>query len=376
MKQTYAAWLLAGMAMLGSTMAHSGDFADDELGLLLGGTWVDKELVGSKDGNVNPLIGLRYGHRLGSSLNFFGDVVGGPNNGDVPGIDDTGIVTARGGLEWLFAKGDHYDWFLSGGLGAMYVYVNDNNDFFEPMLSVGLGQVWEMGANDSIRWEVRADHAYGDGDLPGNELTNFQLLVGYSWGLGAPADSDGDGVPNRKDQCPNTPQGAKVDAKGCPLDSDGDGVFDGLDKCPTVYAKTPDGCPLPVVVAPTPEPAPAPAPAPAAAPLMTLGDVNFAFNKATLTPAADEKIDKAVAHIKQMDGEKYELKGYTDSTGSDAYNLKLSQKRADAVRNEMIKRGVPADRITATGYGEANPVGDNATKAGRAQNRRVELFGR
>ena len=77
-----------------------------------------------------------------------------------------------------------------------------------------------------------------------------------------------------------------------------------------------------------------------------------------------------------MEGEQYELKGYTDSVGSDAYNLRLSQRRADAVRKEMIKRGAPADRITAKGYGEANPIGDNSTKAGRAKNRRVELYGR
>ena len=401
MKQTYAAWLLAGMATLGSTMAHSGEFADNELGLLLGGGWADKELVGGKDGDVNPLIGLRYGHRLGYRFNFFSDVVGGPYNGDDPSIDDLGIVTARGGLEWLFAKGDRHDWFLSGGVGAMYVYVNEDDDFTEPMASVGLGQVWEVGANNSVRWEVRADHAFGDGDLPGNELTNYQLLVGYSWGLGAPLDSDGDGVANRLDQCPSTPKGAKIDTKGCPLDSDGDGVFDGLDqcpdtpagvkvnadgcpldtdgdgipdyldKCPTVPAPgTADGCPPPVVETPAPAPAPAPAP------LMTLGDVFFDFDKATLRPTAYEKIDRAVAHVKKMEPEMYELRGYTDSIGSDAYNLKLSQRRADAVRNEMIKRGAPADRITAKGYGEADPVADNASKEGRAKNRRVELYGR
>jgi OOP family OmpA-OmpF porin len=131
------------------------------------------------------------------------------------------------------------NWFLSGGVGAMYVDADDDDDFTEPMASVGLGQVWEVGANNSIRWEVRADHAFGDGDLPGNELTNYQLLLGYSWGLGAPLDSDGDGVANRLDQCPNTPAGVKVNAEGCPLDSDGDGIPDYLDKCPTVPAPCP-----------------------------------------------------------------------------------------------------------------------------------------
>jgi hypothetical protein len=101
------------------------------------------------------------------------------------------------------------------------------------MLSLGVGQAWEVGANDAIRWEVRADQSFGNGDLPNSSLTNVQALVGYSWGLGAPLDTDGDGVIDRHDQCPNTPKGAKVDVKGCPLDSDGDGVTDDKDKCRT-----------------------------------------------------------------------------------------------------------------------------------------------
>jgi outer membrane protein OmpA-like peptidoglycan-associated protein len=185
-------------------------------------------------------------------------------------------------------------------------------------------------------------------------------------------DADKDTVEDWADKCPNTPSGMKVNALGCEIDTDGDGVLDSVDKCPTVYAKTPDGCPPEAVVNEGVVPAPASAPAV----VMTLGDVNFAFDSATLTPAADANIDKAVAHVNQWPDEKFELKGNTDSIGSDAYNMKLSQRRADAVRNEMIKRGVAADRITATGYGEADPVSSNATKEGRAENRRVELFGR
>ena len=189
-------------------------------------------------------------------------------------------------------------------------------------------------------------------------------------------DADKDTVEDWTDMCPNTPAGMKVNALGCEIDTDGDGVMDSVDKCPTVYAQTADGCP-PVAVA-APEPAPAPAPAPAAAPagkpIMTFEDVNFDFDKATLRPTAAAKIDKAVAYVKETEGE-FELKGYADSIGSEAYNLKLSQRRADAVRNAMIKQGAPADRITAKGYGEASPAASNSTKAGRAQNRRVELWG-
>jgi OOP family OmpA-OmpF porin len=404
MKHTCAAWLLGGLMAVGAA-AHAADMADREFSLLLGGGWADGDLTGSKDsgGDVNPLFGLRYGQRLGSDVNLFGDLVYGPYDGDRAGVGDADVTTLRGGLEWLFSKQDRYDWFLSGGLGVMNVNTDDGPDFTRPMASLGIGQSWEVGVNDAFRWEVRADQSFGNDTLPNAALTNFQALLGYSWGIGAPPDSDGDGVPNRFDQCPNTPKGAKVDSKGCPLDSDGDGVFDGLDKCPDTPAGVKvnaDGCPLdtdgdgipdyqdkcptvpapgtadgcPPVVEKPAEPAPAPAPAPA--PLMTLGDVHFDFGKATLKPTASEKIDNAVAHVKKMEGEMYELRGYTDSVGSEAYNMGLSQRRADAVRDEMIKRGAPADRIKATGYGEADPVGDNATKEGRAKNRRVELYGR
>jgi len=242
--------------------------------------------------------------------------------------------------------------------------------FYDPS-NVGAG-VWKpetIHAPDAVQVPATTGHELNRTiGCPGRQLLDKPCAI---------EDADKDTVEDWTDKCPGTPAGMKVNAVGCEIDTDGDGVLDSADKCPTVYAQTPDGCPVPVVETVTKEvvvQAPAPAPAPAV--IMTLGDVNFAFNKATLTPAAVEKIDKAVAHVTSMPNEKFELKGYTDSTGPDAYNMKLSQRRADAVRDAMIKKGVPADQITAKGYGKADPVASNATKEGRAQNRRVELFGR
>jgi OOP family OmpA-OmpF porin len=168
----------------------------------------------------------------------------------------------------------------------------------------------------------------------------------------------------------------KVNALGCEIDTDGDGVLDSVDKCPTVYARTPDGCPV-VEAAPAPAPVPVPpAPAPEPAPMVILGDVNFAFDSAVLKPNAKEKIEKAVAHIQKMSDENFELLGHTDSIGTEEYNMGLSQRRADAVRNAMIKLGVAPERLIARGYGETKPIASNATKEGRAENRRVELLGR
>jgi OOP family OmpA-OmpF porin len=179
---------------------------------------------------------------------------------------------------------------------------------------------------------------------------------------GCPLDSDGDGVADYLDKCPDTPSGVKVDAKGCPLDSDGDGVPDYKDKCPTVPASTEDGCPPP-------------APAPVAVPKkLVLEGVNFDNDKSSLRPEAYSILDKAAAALKEWGDVKVEVAGYTDNISTVEHNKALSQKRADAVRNYLISKGVAADRLTAKGYGEANPVADNHTEAGRFKNRRVELI--
>ena len=182
---------------------------------------------------------------------------------------------------------------------------------------------------------------------------------------GCPLDSDGDGVPDYLDKCPNTPAGVQVDAQGCPLDSDGDGVPDYLDKCPTVPAATADGCPPP-----TPAAAPEPPPPPKK---LVLEGVNFDNDSAKLRLDADEILDKAAATLKEWGDVKVEVAGHTDSNNTDAYNLELSNRRANAVRDYLISKGVNASRLTAKGYGEANPIADNGTSEGRAKNRRVEL---
>jgi outer membrane protein OmpA-like peptidoglycan-associated protein len=128
------------------------------------------------------------------------------------------------------------------------------------------------------------------------------------------------------------------------------------------------------VAAPAPAPAyVAPAPEPAAPQKLVLEGVNFDFDKATLRQEDIGSLDNDVATLKTWGDVDIEVAGHTDSMGSDAYNMKLSQQRAEAVRNFLISRGVAADRLTAKGYGESQPVADNATEEGRFKNRRVEL---
>ncbi len=171
---------------------------------------------------------------------------------------------------------------------------------------------------------------------------------------GCPLDSDGDGVYDALDQCPNTPMGEKVDKKGCPLDSDHDGVIDSLDKCPNTpmgVKVNKDGCPLEITLR-----------------------LNFDTNKAVIKPEYAEKLKEYANYLMKMQNQyNIVVKGYTDSTGSADYNKKLSKMRAYAVRTRLIQLGVDPSKITAEGYGEEDPIASNATKEGRYQNRRVVI---
>lgn len=107
--------------------------------------------------------------------------------------------------------------------------------------------------------------------------------------------------------------------------------------------------------------------------LVTLGDVLFAFDKSELLPNAGPRLDRLAGFLKQYPQRRLLIEGYTDGIGSEAYNLQLSERRAAAVRNALMMRGVDPSRITTRGYGKAYPVADNGTAEGRALNRRVEV---
>ena len=107
--------------------------------------------------------------------------------------------------------------------------------------------------------------------------------------------------------------------------------------------------------------------------ILTLGDILFDTAQAQLKPGALRSIQKLTGYLQANPQRRVAIEGFTDSQGSEQYNLQLSQARADTVRNALINAGVKPDQITVSGYGEAFPVADNGTAAGRQQNRRVEI---
>ncbi|MEC9356854.1 MAG: OmpA family protein [Pseudomonadota bacterium] len=260
-------------------------------------------------------------------------------------------------------------------LGGGYVHQNlaakSDDDYY---LNAGLGLLGDISDRVAMRTDVRYQYIDSDfGAVPGSDpLGDLMVNLGVQVALGdkpeppappppapppPPPDSDGDGVLDRVDQCPNTPAGVRVDSRGCPLDSDGDKVPDYMDRCPNTpvgLRVDSTGC---VIEKQT----------------IVLQNVNFEFDSAQLTASAKESLLKVARGLSDQTSMKVEIAGHTDSKGSDAYNMKLSDRRAAAVREFLISQGVSSSQLSSRGYGEEDPVADNSTETGRAQNRRVEF---
>ncbi len=178
---------------------------------------------------------------------------------------------------------------------------------------------------------------------------------------GCPLDTDKDGIPDFKDQQLDTPMGALVDENGVAIDTDGDGVPDGIDKCADTGegVKVDEfGCPL-------------------AKPITEKIILNIKYPSGSVEPDKESIsiLDDLAERLRIYSDVRIEINGYTDALGSSRSNLKLSQKRAEAVMEYLLAKGIAAERMISKGYGEDENffIATNDTPEGRQQNRRVEI---
>lgn len=360
----------------------------------------------------------RFGPYLGGRLGLMGWKVRDENAGDfgvfpggptVQGFDENGQAAALEGTNLLGTLTLGAEYFLSNSLslegGARYnlIFGNDKDN-------VGTSALWgaEHADVNSGRWDffVGGTLYFGgstDKDKDGieNKYDNCPEVAedidGFQDGDGCPdVDNDADGIYDADDNCPDDAEDADgyrdddgcpdpdndsdgvidaydgcpdegedmdgfQDADGCPdPDNDGDGVLDAADNCPDTPAGVKvdaNGCPVVAEIKQS----------------LVLEGVSFALNSAELTPESFAVLDKVVESLQAYPEVRIEVQGHTDSTGSAAYNLDISSRRAAAVKTYLEIHGIAPDRLTAVGYGEDLPIADNSTREGRALNRRVEL---
>jgi OOP family OmpA-OmpF porin len=248
------------------------------------------------------------------------------------------------GYQVNFVQSDNFDGYNTGNTNDRFSYAHVGLEFllgssktpamstYNPVNSMRTEYVWQNAqTKQMLQAQIDAQKAQNDqlrNDLNTTNANLARLTV----------DSDGDGVLDPNDKCPNTPSGTKVDGSGCPLAK------------PVVYVTEEDKRVVKDAI----------------------NNLEFDLGKATIRPKSFPSLDR-VANLLTEKNFSLKLAGHTDNTGSDALNLSLSKDRAEAIKAYLVSKGANASRIEATGYGESQPIATNKTAAGRQQNRRVEF---
>lgn len=302
------------------------------------------------------------------------------------------MVIGEGGFRFLLSK--HVSINFSGGINFVN---NDNLDNVPNSISNGTdNDIFFSGLAGISFYLGGVKDSDNDGIKDKNDMcpdTPEGVLVDD---FGCPADNDRDGVPDYMDACPNTPVNIPVNDSGCPLDSDGDGVADYLDLCNDTPEKVPvdnRGCPFDSdgdevpdyrdlcpntktgtevdkwgceikeeITKILPETR-----------FVLAGGLNFETGKSNLLPNAITELNKIVAVMLEYSDSKWRIEGHTDDRGSKTMNTQLSLDRASSVYNYLVSKGVKNNRMEIKGFGPDNPIGDNSSETGRALNRRVTI---
>ncbi len=260
----------------------------------------------------------------------------------------------------LYAFGDRMSFtpFVVAAVGVIRNdVVPDEDDDYNFHANVGLGAVSNPLLDNGLKLRVEGRYLYDDfegtshnGTLGEGGFNDWRFSIGLEFPLGfsrveekvvekvvyetrevevmvKEPDSDGDGIPDSRDECPNTLKGGEVDGKGCLLTNQ----------------------------------------------TITFHNIGFELNSDQVTASTRPVLERVAQALNAQTNFSIEISGHTDSVGSAEYNEQLSLGRAESVRRLLIENGVAAERLTARGYGELDPVASNETASGRAMNRRVEF---
>jgi OOP family OmpA-OmpF porin len=239
---------------------------------------------------------------------------------------DNDVTMARLSGLYHFDLDSNFTPYISLGVGGQWISRDLYDDYDSLAVNAGLG--FKYFFNEVVALRVEANDAYALRKRNGARFNAPAVTAGLTFQFGASTaaclDSDSDGVCDPYDKCPGTPPRYKVDSDGCPI---------------TVSISL---------------------------------DIKFDFDKSVIKPQYRSEVQKVADFLTSHPSSDTVVEGHTDNRGTDAYNLGLSQRRADAVRKSLINDfNISPTRVQAVGYGESKPISDNSTDAGRADNRRV-----
>ncbi|MEX1363533.1 MAG: OmpA family protein [Nannocystaceae bacterium] len=403
-----------------------------ELGIF-GGLWIPADDIELRDRNLPPVrydlsaeLGLRAGYYPLRHFGIEGELAMIPAR--LQTEQRAFVSTARAGAVLQLGLFRIVPFAVLGG-GVISVRSEDNaaGRNGDEMLYVGGGLKYFVNEHIVIRLEGRDLMSPKEGRTPAAPAHTGEVLLGFSLALGPrkpkeqapPPDADGDGFADADDACVDEPG---IAPDGCPAaDADSDGFLDSEDTCPEQAGAAPDGCPIPDTdgdgfLDPDDACADEAGVEPDGCPIRDVdGDglfppddqcpqepetdngfedddgcpdeipeevkkytgviegIFFDTGKASIRDKSFPALDDAVKVLTDYPSLRVEISGHTDSKGKRDKNLTLSQERAEAVKEYMVNKGVDAGRISTRGAGPDEPVGDNKTKAGRQQNRRIEF---
>ncbi|MDY0190154.1 MAG: OmpA family protein [Desulfuromonas sp.] len=342
----------------------------------------------SYDPEINYSLGGGYNYDANLSSEFrlsYANEENGP---------DSDVTTAFIGAIYHLMPEERLVPYVAAAVGGLLIDESDSDSDLFSQINYGAGLKYFINENMALNTEVR--HMLSSNGEPNNVMYGAGLIyyfggekpapVPVSPVVKPPVDSDGDGVFDDMDKCPNTPAGVSVDSEGCPLDSDGDGVYDTYDQCPATPAGVAvdnTGCALPVDsdgdgIFDNADRCPN---SPPGAHVDEYGCqlaltllIQFDTNKDDIRPQYTHDMANAAAFINKYPGETVMIAGHTDSDGSAQYNQQLSQKRAQAVCDYLSTHySINVGQVIVKGFGEDQPVVANTSAANKQQNRRVEL---